>query len=83
MKPNSLPRSKAAKSVSTSRESPLRNVTVKGLSAMEKQTENAAQLLKDAAVEAVTFACTSDSLIKGVGHDATIAKKSLRLPSAP
>ncbi|MCW4010533.1 MAG: maleate cis-trans isomerase [Candidatus Bathyarchaeota archaeon] len=62
---------------------PLREVTVQALSAMEKETEAAARLLKDADVNAVAFACTSGSLIKGLGHDAVIAQKISKIAACP
>jgi maleate isomerase len=62
---------------------PLSNVTVEGLSAMEEETEAAARLLKDADVDAIAYACTSGSLIKGVGQDAALAKKIFRVVNCP
>ncbi len=62
---------------------PLQDVTVEGLSAMEKETEAAASLLKDADVSAVVFACTSGSLIKGIGHDKAIAEKIGKIVERP
>lgn len=62
---------------------PLSNVTIDGLLSMEKQTESAAQLLKDANVDAVAFACTSGSLIKGKNHDLLIAKKIFKVLNCP
>jgi maleate isomerase len=54
---------------------PLNNVTVKDLQNMEKETESAAKLLADAAVDLIAFACTSGSLINGLGYDKAIAQK--------
>jgi len=62
---------------------PLISVTVEELTAMEKETEAAAKLLNDADVDAVVFACTSGSLIRGKGHDATIAKKIIKTCNCP
>jgi maleate isomerase len=62
---------------------PLKDVTVSALSAMDKETETAAELLKDADVDTVAFACTSGSLIKGIGHDAAIAEKIGKIVDCP
>jgi maleate isomerase len=62
---------------------PLRDVTLKGLAAMEKETQAAAELLKDTDVDAVVFACTSGSLIKGIGHDAAITEKIGKVTGRP
>ncbi|NLE06183.1 MAG: maleate cis-trans isomerase [Crenarchaeota archaeon] len=62
---------------------PLKDVTIDGLSEMEKETEYAAQLLNDAQVDAIVFACTSASLLKGKGHDKAIAKKIIRVANCP
>ena len=62
---------------------PLCDVTVKGLWAMEKETEAAAELLKDADVDAVVFACTSGSLVKGVGQDAALAQRIGKVVGRP
>ncbi len=61
----------------------LNNVTVEELLAMEKETETAAQLLKDANVDAIVYACTSGSLLKGVGHDIALAKRITRVAGCP
>ncbi|MCW4006080.1 MAG: aspartate/glutamate racemase family protein [Candidatus Bathyarchaeota archaeon] len=61
----------------------LREVTVEGLLDMEHEVEAAAGRLGDAAVDAVAFACTSGSLIKGVGHDAAIAQKIAAVARCP
>lgn len=53
---------------------PLQEVTVQGLEGMECELENAAQLLADAGVEAIAFACTSGSLVRGLGYDSKLAK---------
>ncbi len=53
----------------------LAEVTVKGLEDMEAGLAEAADLLFDAAVDLVLFACTSGSLIKGYGYDLALSKK--------
>jgi maleate isomerase len=53
----------------------LNDVTVEGLESMEAELDGAARLLKDADVDLVAFACTSGSLIKGLGYDALLAKR--------
>ena len=53
----------------------LRDVTVEALERMEGELEGAARLLSDAQVDVVAFACTSGSLIKGVGYDQKLARK--------
>jgi maleate isomerase len=62
---------------------PLKDVTVKGLSVMEKKTQAAARLLKDADVDAVVFACTSGSLVKGIGQDQALAQKIKTITQRP
>jgi maleate isomerase len=62
---------------------PLVEVTVNALSAMEKETQTAACLLKDVAVDAVAFACTSGSLVKGLGHDEELAQKIQSITNCP
>ncbi len=62
---------------------PLSSVTVEELSKMEKETKNAAQLLKDADVDLTVFACTSGSLIKGLGHDEALAKSITQVTGRP
>src|SRR3989304_6720760 len=62
---------------------PLAEVTVKALAAMEKETQAAARLLKDADVDAVAFACTSGSFIKGLGHDKVIAEEIGEIVQCP
>jgi maleate isomerase len=54
---------------------PLNSVTIKALEAMEKETETAAKLLKDADVDLVVFGCTSGSLFRGLGYDLVLAKQ--------
>jgi len=54
---------------------PLKNVTIKSLEAMEKETKAAAKLLKDADVDLVVFGCTSGSLFRGSGYDLVLAKQ--------
>jgi maleate isomerase len=53
---------------------PLENVTVEDLASMEKNTKNAAALLKTAEVKLVAYACTTGSLFKGLGHDIELGK---------
>ena len=62
---------------------PLREVTLKALSAIEKQTEETARLLKDADVDAIVFACTSGSLVKGVGQEVAITEKIRKVAACP
>lgn len=62
---------------------PLGSVTVEELSVMEKETEGAARLLKDADIDVIMFACTSGSLIKGVGQDAAITEKIAKITKCP
>lgn len=54
---------------------PLKNVTAPELAAMEKQATTAAKQLEDAQVDAVVYACTSGSMLNGLGHDIAIAEK--------
>ncbi|MGD6809058.1 MAG: maleate cis-trans isomerase family protein [Candidatus Bathyarchaeia archaeon] len=61
----------------------LNNVTVKDLQDMEKETEVAAKLLADAAVDLIAFACTSGSLINGLGYDKSIAEKIFKTAGCP
>jgi maleate isomerase len=62
---------------------PLQEVTVQGLEGMECRLEEAAQLLADANVEAVAFACTSGSLVKGLGYDSKLAKRISEVAHCP
>ena len=62
---------------------PLQQVTVQGLKGMECRLEEAAQLLADANVEAVAFACTSGSLVKGLGYDSKLAKRISEVAHCP
>ena len=62
---------------------PLNNVTVKELAVMEKQAITAAKQLKDAQVDAVVYACTSGSMLNGLGHDITIAEKLTKTAKCP
>ncbi len=62
---------------------PLRDVTVKALEDMEKETVAAAKLLNDADVDLIAFACTSGSLVKGLGYDGLIAKKIVEAAGCP
>jgi maleate isomerase len=61
----------------------LSDVTVKDLEDMQKETQAAARLLKDADVNLVAFACTSGSLVKGLGYDGIIAKKISKAAGCP
>jgi maleate isomerase len=54
---------------------PLRDVTVQGLECMEETLDGAAVLLRDADIDLVAFACTSGSLIEGMGYDLELAKR--------
>ncbi|HSV49166.1 MAG TPA: hypothetical protein VLH35_02535 [Candidatus Acidoferrales bacterium] len=54
---------------------PLKDVTVQNLEGMECALEGAAHLLADASVDVVAFACTSGSLVKGIGYDAQLARR--------
>jgi maleate isomerase len=62
---------------------PLQDVTVQGLEDMECRLEEAAQLLADAGVEMVAFACTSGSLVKGLGYDSKLAKRISEIAHCP
>jgi maleate isomerase len=62
---------------------PLQEVTVQVLEGMECRLEEASQLLADAKVEAVAFACTSGSLIKGLGYDSKLAKRISEVAHCP
>ncbi len=62
---------------------PLQEVTVQGLEGMECELGNAAQLLADAGVEAVAFACTSGSLVKGLGYDSKLTKHISEVAHCP
>jgi maleate isomerase len=53
----------------------LREVTVSGLEAMERETERAAQELSDAGVNLLCYGCTSGSLFKGIGHDRVLIQR--------
>lgn len=61
----------------------LNNVTVKDLQNMAKETEVAANLLADAEVDLIAFACTSGSLINGLGYDKAIAQKITKTAKCP
>ncbi len=61
----------------------LNDVTVEGLEGMEAELDGAARLLKDAEVDVVAFACTSGSLIKGLGYDALLAKRISEAAGCP
>jgi maleate isomerase len=62
---------------------PLQEVTVRGLEGMECRLKEAAQLLADAEVEVVAFACTSGSLVKGLGYDSKLAKHISEVAHCP
>lgn len=62
---------------------PLQEVTVQGLEGMECRLEEAAQLLADAKVDVVAFACTSGSLVKGLGYDSKLAKHISEVAHCP
>ncbi|MCW4000988.1 MAG: aspartate/glutamate racemase family protein [Candidatus Bathyarchaeota archaeon] len=62
---------------------PLREVTLKELETLESNLSAAAALLKDADVDAVVFACTSGSLIGGVGYDSALAKQISEAAGCP
>ncbi len=62
---------------------PLKDVTIEGLETMEKGNQAAAELLKDANVDLVAFACTSGSLFKGIGYDVLIAKRISEVAGCP
>lgn len=61
----------------------LNDVTVKALQDMEDGTQAAAELLRDAGVDVVVFACTSGSLIRGIGYDQLIAQKIAKAADCP
>jgi maleate isomerase len=61
----------------------LNDVTIDGLERMEAELEDAARLLKDSDVDTVAFACTSGSLIKGLGYDALLAKRISEAAGCP
>lgn len=62
---------------------PLKEVTVKALEDMEQQIVSAAELLRDAGVDLVVFACTSGSLVKGLGYDLLIAQEISKAAGCP
>lgn len=62
---------------------PLQEVTVQGLEGMECELENATQLLADANVDVIAFACTSGSLVKGLGYDSKLAKRISEVAHCP
>jgi len=57
----------------------LREVTLKGLEEMEKETERAASELKTANVDIIAYACTTGSLFKGPNHHVEIKQKIVGL----
>ncbi len=61
----------------------LENVTLKALQDMENGLSDAAALLSDVAVDAVLFACTSGSLVKGLGYDLVLSKKIQQAAKCP
>lgn len=62
---------------------PLNNVTAEELTNMEKQAATAAEQLKDAQVDVVVYACTSGSMLNGLGHDIDIAEKLSETAKCP
>lgn len=62
---------------------PLQEVTVQGLEGMECRLDEAAQLLSDANIEVIAFACTSGSLVKGLGYDFKLAKRISEVAHCP
>ena len=58
-------------------------MTVRDLEDMEKETVAAAKLLSDAGVDLIAFACTSGSLVKGIGYDGLISKKIFEAAGCP
>ena len=57
---------------------PLDGVTLTELEEMESRTEDAARSLASAGVDLTTYACTSGSLFKGLGHDAEVSRRISR-----
>ncbi len=62
---------------------PLRDVTIQGLECMAQMLEGATELLKDARVDLVAFACTSGSLVRGKGYDEKLAKRISKASGCP
>ena len=54
---------------------PFEVVTVKGLSKMGEFVEEASALVAQAKVDLILFACTTGSLVKGVGYDQELIKR--------
>ena len=54
---------------------PFEVVTVEGLSQMGEFVEEAAALVAQAKVDLILFACTTGSLVKGVGYDQELIKR--------
>jgi maleate isomerase len=61
----------------------LNNVTIKELTAMTKQAITAARQLKDAKVDAMAYACTSGSLLHGLGQDRALAEALSQAAKCP
>lgn len=61
----------------------LREVTMKGLTEMEKRMEEGASKLADADVDIIGFGCTSGSLFRGIGHDKLIEEKIEKTSGKP
>jgi maleate isomerase len=61
----------------------LNDVTVEGLERMEAELDGAAELLRDAGVDVIVFACTSGSLIKGMGYDELLAERIREAADCP
>jgi maleate isomerase len=57
---------------------PLEEVTPKGLIKMGTYVEEAASLLVKAKPDIIVFACTSGSLVKGIGYDKEIIENIIR-----
>jgi len=53
----------------------LENINIKELETMEKNIEEASELLADAEVDLICYACTSGSLYGGLKHEKEIVKK--------
>ena len=53
----------------------LKDVTIKGLEEMEKETERAAMELSTASPDIIAYACTTGSLFKGPKHDVELKER--------
>jgi maleate isomerase len=58
-------------------------VTVKELSGMAEQVEEAARLLADAQVDIIIYGCTTGSLIKGKGYDLELERRIEKATGIP